>query len=80
MNGLILDAATVLGISIEKLFQRAAQAEGFSNYLEVGTYRYLQSLHREENPPNYVLDFCSQYFSRHETCALEGGVIHAATD
>lgn len=80
MNGTIIDASIVLGISIERLFQKAAEAHGFTNYLEVGTYRYQAALHREENPPNYVLDFCNPLFSKHETCADEGGLIHSGAD
>lgn len=81
MNGIITDAAVVLGISVERLFQRAAERARFSNYLEVGTYRHQQWLHHEESAPNYVTDFClDKLGTTHPTCATEGGILHAGSD
>ncbi len=73
MNGTLQDASIVMNCSVEQLFQQAARYAGFTNYLEVGTYRYLESIREESSPPNYVRDFALECLSFDETSASEGG-------
>ena len=81
MNGVLTDASTVMACSVEKLFQEAARFAGFSNYLEIGTYRYLQALRNEDKPPAYVTDYALECLSYDETSAVEGGQLnHTSAD
>lgn len=80
MNGVLTDASTVMACSVEVLFQQAARFAGFTNYFEVGTYRYLQSLRNEDSPPAYVTDYALECLSFDETCAPGSGMLGQGAD
>lgn len=61
---IVADTAERFDYDVQVLFQKAAEARGFTNALEVANFRYMRYLQYNEIPP-YVEDYALQMSETH---------------
>lgn len=61
---IVFDTAQRFGRDVEEIFVAAARMNGFTNYADVGHFRYNRYLQYNEIP-GYLEDYCLQLFEPH---------------